>query len=45
MMSSHSCESGIRPGTAEVDIEAGLAGAMVAALVAATGERTTPTAI
>ncbi len=54
MMSSHSCESGIRPGTAEVDMEAGLVAealvvitvaVMVAALAAATGQRTTPTAI
>ncbi len=50
MMSSHSCESGIHPDTAEVDMEAGLVAEAlvvitVAALVAATGQRTTPTAI
>ncbi len=49
MMSSHLCESGIRPDTADGSIEAGLVGATVAvpvaALVAATGQRTTPTAI
>jgi len=57
MMSSHSCESGMRPDTAEVDMEAGpVAGLVaalevitvavtVAALAAATGRRTTPTAI
>ncbi len=54
MMSSHSCESGIHPDTAEVDMEAGLVAealvvitdvVLVAALAAATGKRTTPTAI
>jgi len=57
MMSSHSCESGMRPDTAEVDMEAGLVAGLVAALevitdvvtvaalVVATGQRTTPTAI
>jgi len=52
MMSLHSFESGIHPGTTEVDMEAGLVAealvvitVAVAALVAATGQLTTPTAI
>jgi len=57
MMSSHSCESGLRPDTAEVNMEAGLVAGLVAALevitdvitvaalAAATGQRITPTAI
>jgi len=53
MMSSHSCESGMPPDTAEVGTEGDLVAASevitdvvtVAALVAAIGQRTTLTAI
>jgi len=49
MMFSHSCESGMRPDTAEEGIEGGLVAALEvitdAVLAAATGQRTTPTAI
>ena len=53
MMSSHSCESGMRPDTEEANTEEDLVAALevitdvvtVAALAAATGQRTTLTAI
>lgn len=45
MMYSHSHESGIHPDTVKAGIEAVTVGAMVAALVAAAGQRTTLTVI